>query len=128
MCLPGPDRTGEDEILRRGDPLAAGQGMDLGRADALGGGEIKRVERLDLGKARLAEPLADHRLVPRRLLGGEDLMEIILVRPVRIARLTGQGLKGARDSRQFQRPRLRDDEIAGEGGGTHATPPRSQPS
>src|ERR1700688_458829 len=55
MRLPRPDRTGEDEILGRGDPLAPGQGMDLGRADALGGGEIKRVEGLDLGKARLAE-------------------------------------------------------------------------
>ena len=128
MRLAGADRTGEDEILGRGDPLAARQRVDLGRADAFGGGEIKRVERLHLGKARLAEPLADHRLVPRRLLGGEDLVEVVLVRPMRIARLTRQRFKRARDAGQFQRARLRDDEIAGEGGGAHAAPPRSQPS
>ena len=58
----------------------------------------------------------------------EDLVEIVLVRPVRIARLAGQGFKGARDAGQLQRARLRDDEIAGEGGGAHAAPPRSQPS
>ena len=47
-------------------------------------------------------------------------MQIVLVRPMRIARLPGQGFKGARDAGQFQRARLRDDEIAGEGGGAHA--------
>ena len=36
--LAGPDRAGEDQILRRGDPLAARERVDLGRADALGGG------------------------------------------------------------------------------------------
>ncbi len=55
-------------------------------------------------------------------------MEIILMRPMRIARLTREGLKGARDARQFQRARLCDDEIAGERDGAHATPPSSQPS
>ena len=88
----------------------------------------KRVEGLHLGKARLAQPLADDGLVARGLLGGEHLVEIILVRPMRIARLTRQGFKGARDAGQFQRARLRDDEIAGEGGGAHAAPPRSQAS
>jgi hypothetical protein len=39
-------------------------------------------------------------------------MEVILVGPMRIARLAGQGFKGARDARQFQRAGLRDDEIA----------------
>ena len=100
----------------------------LRRADPLDGGEIKRVERFHLGEARLAEPLADHRLVARGLLRGEHLVEVILVGPMRIARLTGQGFEGARHARQFQRPRLRDDEIAGETGGAHAAPPRSQPS
>ena len=65
----GADRTGEDEILRRGHPLAARQRVDLRRADAVGGREVEGVERLHFGKARLAQPLADHRLVARRLLG-----------------------------------------------------------
>ena len=119
----GADRAGEDQILGRGDPLAARERVDLRRADAVGGGEVEGVERLHLRKARLAQPLADHRLVARGLLGGEHLVEVVLVRPVRIARLAGQAFKGARDAGQFQRARLRDDEIAGDGGGAHAAPP-----
>lgn len=102
--------------------------MDLRRADAVGGGEIEGIEGLDLREARFTEPLADHGLVPRRLLRTEHLMEVVLVGPVCIARLAGQGFKGARDPRHFQCARLRDDEIPGEGSGAHATPPRSQPS
>ena len=41
MRLAGPDRAGEDQILGRGDPLAARQRVDLRRADALGGGEVE---------------------------------------------------------------------------------------
>ena len=73
--------------------------MDLGRADAVRRGEVERVERPHLRKARLAQPLANHGLVAGRLLRGEDLMEIILMRPVRIARLTCEGFKRARDAR-----------------------------
>ena len=40
------------------------------------------------------------------------VVEIVLVGPMRIARLTGQGFERARDARQFQRPRVREDEIA----------------
>jgi hypothetical protein len=79
--------------------------VDLGRADAVGGGEVEGVEGLHLRESRLAEPLADQGLVPRRLLRGEHLMEVVFVRPVRIARLAGQGFKGARDAGQLQRPR-----------------------
>jgi len=102
--------------------------MDLRGAHAIGGREVERVERLDLGEARLTEPLADYGLVARRLLGGQHLMEIVFVRPMRIARLASERFKGPRDAGQFQRPRLRDDEITAEGGGAHAAPPRSQPS
>ena len=94
-----PIGPGEDQILGRGDPLAARERVDLRRADAVGGGEIKRVERLDLGEARLAQALADHRLVARRQLGAEHLLQIVFVRPVRVARLAGERLKGARDAR-----------------------------
>jgi transposase len=97
-------------------------------ADALGRREVEGVEGLHFREARLAEPLADHGLVPRRLLRGEHLMEVVFVRPVRIARLAGERFKGARDAGQFQRPCLRDDEITREGGDAHATPPSSQPS
>ena len=126
--MPGPDRAGEDQILGCGDPLAARERVDLRRADAVGGGEVEGIEGLHLGKARLAQPLADDRLVARGLLRVEHLVEVIFVGPMRIACLTGQGFKGTRHARQFQRPRLRDDDITGEGGGAHAAPPRSQPS
>ena len=66
--------------------------------------------------------------MPRGLLRGEHLMEVILVWPMGVARLAGQGFKGARDARQFQRAGLRDDEITSQRGGAHAAPPRSQPS
>ena len=102
--------------------------MNLRRADAVGRREVKGVEGLHLGEARLAKPLTDHGLVPRGLLRREHLVQVILVWPVRVARLASEGFEGARHARQLQRPRLRDDEIAGEGGGAHATPPRSQAS
>ena len=34
----------------------------------------------------------------------EDLVQVVLVRPVRLARLTGQGFKGARDARAISTP------------------------
>ena len=74
-----------------------GQAESVQAVDAVCSGEVERIECLHLRKACLAEPLADHRLVPRRLLGGEDLMEIILMGPMRIACLTSEGLKGTRD-------------------------------
>ena len=106
------NRAGEDQILRRGHPLAPRERMDLGRGDAVGGGEVEGIEGLHLRKARLAQPLTDDRLVARGLLGGEHFVEIVLVGPMRIARLTGQRFKRACNARQFQGPRLRDDEIA----------------
>src|SRR5688572_31265662 len=85
--------------------------MDLRGAHALRGSEIKRVEGLHLGEAGLMEPLPDDRLMPRGLLGAQHLMQIVFVRPVAIARLTGKPLKGARDPRQVKGARLRHDEI-----------------
>jgi hypothetical protein len=72
--------------------------MDLGRADAVRGGEVEAVEGLHLWKARLAQALPDDRFMARGLLGGQDLVEIVLMRPMRIARLTCQGFEGARDA------------------------------
>lgn len=116
----GADRAGQDQIFGRGHPRATGERMDLRGADALGGREIEAVEGLDLGKARLAEPLANHGLVSRRLLGAEDFVQVVLVRPVRVARLPRQAFKHTGDARQLQRTGLGDDEITGEGGGRHA--------
>ena len=42
VCLAGPDRAGQDQILWRRDSLAPGERVDLRRVDALGDGEIKR--------------------------------------------------------------------------------------
>jgi hypothetical protein len=98
MRLAGADGAGEDQILGRGDPLAARERVDLGRVDAIGGGEVEGVERLHLRKPRLAEALANDRLVTRRLLGTEDLVEIVFMRPVGIPRLSGQAFKRPRDT------------------------------
>ena len=91
--LAGADRAGEDQILRRRDPLAARQRVNLRRADALDRREIKRVEGLHLGKARLAQPLADDGLMARGQLRAEDLVQIVFVRPVRVAGLPRRALK-----------------------------------
>ncbi len=117
--FPGADRPGEDQILGRGDPFPACEGVDLCGADALDRREIKRIKGFDLGKPRLAESLADHRLVPGGLLGAEHLLQVVFVRPVRIARLAGEPFEHARHARQLEGARVRDDEIAGEGGGSH---------
>ena len=123
-----PIGPGEDQILGRGDPFAAGEGVDLRRVDAVGGGEIKGVERLHLREARLAQALADDRLVSRGLLGAEDLVQIVLVRPVAVARLPGQAFKRAGHAGQLQRARVGDDQIADHRGGAHAPTSTSQPS
>ena len=48
--------------------------VDLRCADAVGRGEVEGIEGLHLREARLAQALADDRLVPRRLLSTEDLV------------------------------------------------------
>ena len=45
------------------NPLAASQLGDLRGVDALGRGEVERVERLDLGKAGIVHAVAYHRFV-----------------------------------------------------------------
>ncbi len=102
--------------------------MDLRRVDAVGGGEIKCVEGLHFGEARLAQALADHGLVPRGVLGTEDLVQIVFVRPMGVARLTGEAVKRPCHTRQLQCARLRDDQIVGDGGHAHAVAPISQVS
>jgi hypothetical protein len=124
----GPDRAGENQILRRRDPRATRERVDLRRADALGRGEVERVERLHFGEARLVEPLADHGFVPRRVLGTQDLVEIVFVGPVGIARLPGQALKRPCHARQLQRARVCDDEVPHDRGRAHAGTPKSQSS
>ncbi len=83
---------------------------------------------LTSGKRALAEALPDDRLVPRVQLGAQHFLQVVFVRPVRIARLTGQALEGPGDARQFQGARVRDDEIAGQRGVAHAGTSVSQPS
>ena len=80
--------------------------------EALGRRKVKRVERLDLGEARLAQPLAGHRLMPRRPLGTEDLLQIVFVRPVGIARLARQTLEDAGGAGQLQRTGVRKHEVS----------------
>jgi hypothetical protein len=62
------------------------------------------------------------------LLGTEDLIEILFVRPVGIACLAGEGLKHPGDAGEFQRAGLCDDEVARDDRGAHLAAPVSQPS
>ena len=99
MRLAGANGAGQDQILGGGDPFATGERVDLRRVDAVGGGKIKGVERLHLREARLAQALADDRLVSGGLLGAENLVQIVLVEPVAVARLSGQAFKRAGHTR-----------------------------
>ena len=101
--------------------------MNLRGADSLDGREIKRVEGLHFREARLVEALPDHRLMARGQLCGQDLVQIVFVRPVRVAGLPGEAIKRPRDARELQRARVGAHEIVGEGGGAH-TASASQPS
>mgnify|MGYP003473007489 CR=1 FL=1 len=68
--------------------------MDLRGVEAVGGSEVAGVECLHLREARLAQPLPDGRFVTRAQLVAQDFLQIVLVRPVRIApdafKATGQ--------------------------------------
>ena len=127
MRLAGPDGPGEDQILRSRDPLATREGVDLGGADTVDGGEVERIERLHFGEARLVEALTDHGFVARGLLGTQHLVQVIFVGPMRVSGLPGQAVERARDAGEFQRARLGDHQLAREGG-AHADTPISQPS
>jgi hypothetical protein len=75
--------------------------VDLGGSDAFDRGKVEGFERFDFGKPPVMEALADHRFMTRRLLRGRDLVEIHLVRPVGVARLTRRRLESARDVGQL---------------------------
>jgi hypothetical protein len=98
--------------------------MHLGGVDAVRRREVEGVERLHLGEARLAEPLPDDGLVPRRLLRAQHFLQVVFVGPMPIAGLSRQGLEDARDARQLQGAGVRDDEVTGDRAGAHeATAP-----
>jgi hypothetical protein len=122
------DGPGQDQILWGRHPLAAGQGVDLRRVESFDRREVKRVERFDLGETCLAQPLADHRLVPRGQLRTERLVQVVLVRPVRVTGLARERFKDARDAGQFQRAGVRDDQVADDDRRRHAGTPVSQRS
>jgi hypothetical protein len=96
--------------------------------DAIGGRKVEGVERLHLGEARFAKALADHGLMPRGELRAEHLLEIVLMRPVRVARLAGEPFKAPGHAWQLERPGVGDHEIARQGRGAHAGTAVSQPS
>src|SRR5882724_4871800 len=120
--LAGADRPREDEVLGVGDPAAAVG--DLCGVHALGGVEVEGVERLELGEARLAQALAHGRLGAGGDFDGEDLVQVLLVRPVLLAGLAGEALVGAEQARHLERARLALDDL-GDDDAAHREPPRS---
>lgn len=111
MRLAGADRSGEEHVFGAPDPLAARELEHELRVDAVGRGEVEAVDRLVLGGARRVESLLDRRVGARRELGGEHLVEILLVRPALLACLASESLEGASEPRHLERPCLRADEI-----------------
>ncbi len=66
--------------------------------------------------------------MPRGLLGTQDLLQIVFVRPVRVPRLAGQAFKGAGHAGQLQHARVGDDEVSHDERGTHIVTSPSHPS
>jgi hypothetical protein len=102
---------------------AARQLGDLGRADALGGGEVELVERLQLGEHGRAQALLDRGLGARGDLDGERFMQIVLVRPVLLARLASEVLERARERGHLELARLHADDVGDDRGAAHRPPP-----
>src|SRR6516162_1028073 len=86
MGLPGADRTRENHCFGAADELAARQLHELGPRHALELGPIELVERLEVGKARLAQQAARGALVPIGDLGLEQCAQQVLVGPAAVTR------------------------------------------
>jgi hypothetical protein len=96
---------------------------DLRGIDTVGGNEIELVERLGLGKPRIAQPLTHGGLATRCDLDGEDLVQVVLVRPFLFASLTRERLELASSAGHLELARLLAHEVADHPGATHCTPP-----
>jgi hypothetical protein len=88
--LAGADGASEQNIFAARNPLASGQLSDLRGREAIGDGEIEFVERLHFGERGRVQSLLDGGLGTRRDLDGENLVQVVLVRPVLLARLSGE--------------------------------------
>ena len=90
MRLASADGACEQDILATRDPIPASQLRDLGRGEAFGGAEIELVQGLHLGECGGVQSLLDRGLRTGRDLDGENLVEVVLVGPVLLARLSGE--------------------------------------
>src|SRR5205807_1476198 len=96
MGLSGADRSGEDEILCARDPLAASElGDDRRTHGSVACREIEAVQCLGFWEARLVQTMTHGGFEPRRLFGGQHVVEVVFVAPVLFPRLAGERLEGA---------------------------------
>jgi hypothetical protein len=110
-------------------PIAAGElGDDRWAHGTVGCCKVECIECLELREARVVEPVTNRGLVARSLLGGQDLVEIVLMCPVILARLPPELLVGCPKSWHLEISRLRHDELLGDRCAAHRPPPRSQSS
>jgi hypothetical protein len=127
--LSRPDRPSEDQILGACDPLAARElGDDRRTHRTVGGGEVEGVERLELREAGVVDAVADRGLEPRRLLRREDLVQVVLVRPVLLTSVSRERLVRSSEPRHLEIARLGGNQLLGDRGATHSPPPRSHSS
>ena len=73
----------------------------------------------DLREARVAQALAHRRVAAGRDLDGEDLVQVILERPLLLARLACERLELASSAGHLELPRLLTDEVGDDDVATH---------
>jgi NAD(P)-dependent dehydrogenase (short-subunit alcohol dehydrogenase family) len=127
--LAGADGSRKDDVVGAADPFSTRELGDLCGADsAIGRSEVEGVERLHLREARLAQTMTHGGVAPGGLLGGEHLVEKLLVAPMLLARLASERFKDTHDAGHLERPGLRDDEILGDNSPAHLSPRPSSAS
>lgn len=75
MTFPDARRAEEEHVGSLGDELQVEEGEDLGAVDALGVGEIERVDRFLDGDARVLDAAGDEALEARVGLGRDEAIK-----------------------------------------------------
>ena len=90
MCFADADPAEEDDVAVLGDEVEAEQVLDLGPVDLLRPTPVEAVEGLAGGQAGVFEPARDERVVAAGDLAGDEVFEVLGIRPLLARGLGGE--------------------------------------